>query len=140
MCLKPHTVLGIWLGLAVLLLLLQHAAAQGLRDDRDAILGAQAVPAHYLTIYKQALKWARGYAKQHVSKTSCQQQGTGGASPCSAAQAQEEAAVLLLATSPHSYDARSKQQTGGRDLAGPVGNQGAAASSTMWQVHTFCPS
>lgn len=118
-----------------LLLLLQHAAAQGLRDDTEAILGAQAVSANYLTLYQQSLKWARSYAKQpHLAMTSCQQQGPGGASLCSAAQAQEEAAVLLLATSPHKYDARSRAQTGGWDLAGPVGDQGACASCVAFSV------
>lgn len=127
---KQHTAPGFSLCLAWgLLLLLQHAAAQGLRDDTEAILGAQAVSANYLTLYQQSLKWASSYAKQpHLAKTSCQQQGPGGASLCSAAQAQEVAAVLLLATSPHKYDARSRAQTGGWDLAGPVGDQGAPAN------------
>jgi hypothetical protein len=108
----------------LMLQLQQHAAAQGLKDDREAILGAQVVSAQYLTVYKQALAWARSYIKKPFAKTSCQQQGPGGGSLCSAAQAQEEAAVLLLATTPHKYDARDRSQTGGWDLAGPVGDQG----------------
>jgi hypothetical protein len=121
--------LALWLWLAIVLQLQQHAAAQGLKDDREAILGAQVVQAQYLTIYKQALTWARNYARKPAVKTSCQQQGPGGASLCSAAQAQEEAAVLMLATTPHKYDARDKQQTGGWDLAGPVGDQGVLSMS-----------
>ncbi|WIA21668.1 hypothetical protein OEZ85_000839 [Tetradesmus obliquus] len=122
-------------GVATAAVLKQHAAAQGLRDDTEAILGAQAVSANYLTLYQQSLKWASSYAKQpHLAKTSCQHQGPGGASLCSAAQAQEEAAVLLLATSPPKYDARSRAQTGGWDLAGPVGDQGACASCVAFSV------
>lgn len=91
----------------------------------DAYLGASSVQQRLENLYGASKAWRDSFAKD-AQRSQCS--AAAGSLCASHGQTVEQAAQLLMATSPRAFDARSSSQNGGFSAVGPPKDQGGCSA------------